>query len=65
MFKFKVKVKTPYGEYNREYFAISRQRAEKAAERFNEDFSSTDDYSVKLLSVEPTTEPLPESCVLW
>ena len=64
MVKFKVHVFTPYEEFNRTYFARSEKRAKDIVNKWNDDFKGIE-YSVKLISVEPTLEKIPEHYTVW
>lgn len=60
MVKFKVHVYTPYEDFNREYFA----RTISTVDKWNADFKGTE-YSVELISIEPTIEKVPDYYTIW
>lgn len=64
MVKFKVHVYTPYEDFDREYFARTNRRAINTVDKWNTDFKGTE-YSVELISIEPTIEKMPEYYTIW
>lgn len=64
MVKFKVHVYTPYENFDREYFARTNSRAISTVNKWNADFKGTE-YSVELISIEPTIEKIPEYYTIW
>lgn len=64
MVKFKVHVYTPYENFDRKYFARTSSRAISTVNKWNADFKGTE-YSVELISIEPTIEKIPEYYTIW
>ena len=64
MVKFKVHVFTPYEEFDRTYFAKTKESAEALVKKWNEDSKRTK-YYVVLLCIETTTEKLPKYYQCW
>lgn len=64
MVKFNVHVSTPYGGFNRMYFAKTEERAKDTVDKWNDDFKGTE-YSVKLISIEPTLGGIPDHYTVW